>query len=501
VRMKRTHLGTAIGATAASIALGMTLAGPAGAASPDPPLGSAAGEFAANSPGGSVAIPDNTPAGISKTITVTGQTGTIRAVDVITSISNLTNGDAQIDLTHTPPGASAKSVRFVTQRLAGRGGVNGFNGTRWDDSALGIVTEQDFGVSGPKLNLVPETTMGSLIGRNPNGTWTVTVKDLDPLGPAGSFDSWRLELKTLNSLPATVSQSSGPGGTGDIPDFGGGSLVRTVQVSGAKTYLADVDLITSIRHEFAPGDLQMKLTSPSGTTVFLSNRRGNGSAESLSTRWDDSAAEALVLVEGFWGGATNPGTRPALVPEGGLSAFIGENPNGTWTLTLADAEATEVGQLRSWSLNLTSTDGGGAPLPGPGQVVPPPLVALPPLVCAKVNLATTILGAKRGERGENATIRVKVANKTKGAGARSAKAVFKLPTGFTLVKGQKGISLKKGKITATFGAIAGGKAKTLAIKLKTKDGAKLGLKTSSVAVSALCGSKAKAATIKLTVAA
>ena len=94
---------------------------------------------------------------------------------------------------------------------------------------------------------------------------------------------------------------------------------------------------------------------------------------------------------------------------------------------------------------------------------------------------------------------MKVANKTRNAGARAAKAVFKLPAGFTLAGKQKGIVLKKGKITATFGAIAGGKAKTMTIKLKAKAGAAFGLKTSSVAVTALCGSKAKAAKIKLTV--
>ncbi len=94
---------------------------------------------------------------------------------------------------------------------------------------------------------------------------------------------------------------------------------------------------------------------------------------------------------------------------------------------------------------------------------------------------------------------MKVANKTRTAGARGAKAVFKLPAGFTLAGKQKGIVLKKGKITATFGAIAGGKAKTMTIKLKAKAGAAFGLKTSSVAVTALCGSKAKAAKIKLTV--
>ncbi len=61
MRMKRTHLGTAIGATAASVALGMTLAGPAGAVSPDEPAVCA---------GGAASFANNTPLDIPDTNTV-----------------------------------------------------------------------------------------------------------------------------------------------------------------------------------------------------------------------------------------------------------------------------------------------------------------------------------------------------------------------------------------------------------------------------------------------
>ena len=42
-----------------------------------------------------------------------------------------------------------------------------------------------------------------------------------------------------------------------------------------------------------------------------------------------------------------------LVPEGAFGAFIGENPNGVWTLVVTDDLAGDTGTLDSWSLDLT----------------------------------------------------------------------------------------------------------------------------------------------------
>jgi subtilisin-like proprotein convertase family protein len=469
----------------------MTMTQSAVAVAPDPPPGTGAGGFVLSDTSPGLTIPDNTPTGVSRTIPVSAQAGTVRDVDVITNIVHQYNGELEIELTHTPPVGTPKTVRFVTSKVPNRSGAFAFNGTRWDDRALDIVSDAiEDNASGPQLNLVPEGAMASLIGRDPNGTWRLTVKDLNALD-TGTLNGWTLDVKTSVPPTSATATQSFLGAGGAIPDAAG-ALVQTLQVSGANSYLTDLDLGTQISHAL-PGDLDVALTSPSGTRVIISNERpttGLGSSvNALSTRWDDSAPIDLVRA------TFSPGSQhESMVPEGALGAFIGENPNGIWTISVADVAALDVGSLLSWSLNVTSTNGFPAPPLPPG----PPTPGGGP-ACTKVNLATTILGAKRGERGDVARIKVKVANKTRTAGARSAKAVFKLPAGFTLAGKQKGIVLKRGKITATFGAIAGGKAKTMTIKLKAKAGAAFGLKKSSVAVTALCGSKAKAATIKLTV--
>jgi hypothetical protein len=47
---------------------------------------------------------------------------------------------------------------------------------------------------------------------------------------------------------------------------------------------------------------------------------------------------------------------PKLVPEEAMGAFMGENPNGTWRLTVRDDQASDFGTLSRWNLNLVSGD-------------------------------------------------------------------------------------------------------------------------------------------------
>jgi subtilisin-like proprotein convertase family protein len=496
VRMKRTQLGTAAAAIAASTALGMALAQSAGAVAPDPPPNSGGGAFTLsnNSPG--LAIPD---AGtLSRSITVAGQPGTVRDVDVVTNIIHQYNGEIEIELTHAPPAGAPKTVRFVTSKPANRGGAFGFNGTRWDDSALQIVSDAiEGGASGPQLNLVPEGAMASLIGRDPNGTWTLTVRDTVALDQ-GTLDGWTLDVKTaVPPTPPVTTQSFLGGGGGEIPDAGG-ALSTTLAVSGANGYLTDVNLGTNIVHDF-PADLDVVLTSPSGTRVFISNQRPtqfpppappNSSRSALTTIWDDSAPVDVVRALFPLAGSQ----IPSMVPEGALGAFIGENPNGVWTLTVADAPpAGDRGTVNSWNLTVSSVPG----LPPRPPAPPPP----PPPACTKVNLVTSILGAKRGLRGKTVAIKVRVRNRSRAAAANGAKAVFKLPNGFALVGKKKGIALRRGRVTITVGTIAAGKAKTITVRLRGKAKAKLGVKQSPVTVTALCGSKGTRAKIKVTLAA
>jgi subtilisin-like proprotein convertase family protein len=133
------------------------------------------------------------------------------------------------------------------------------------------------------------------------------------------------------------------------------------------------------------GDFYAYLQHASGFTVLLnrpgrtvSNAFGYGDS-GLDVTFDDAAVNGDIhsygdlvnpaggALTGVWqpdGRVTNPNSalasdpRPAL-----LSSFNGLDPNGAWTLFVADVSPISTGTLKSWSLDLTVT-----PIPEPGTI-------------------------------------------------------------------------------------------------------------------------------------
>jgi hypothetical protein len=122
---------------------------------PPPPSGGTAHSYSAMP---SVAIPDNTPAGVTSAIEVT-DAGTLGDVKVTTDITHTYRGDLKVTLTH---GATSVTV------FAGEGGSA-------DD------LKQTFSVSGFSGEL--------------KGTWTLTVVDT-AAQDTGTLNSWKLDVTT-----------------------------------------------------------------------------------------------------------------------------------------------------------------------------------------------------------------------------------------------------------------------------------------------------------------
>ena len=143
-----------------------------------------------------------------------------------------------------------------------------------------------------------------------------------------------------------------------IPDVA--VVTSTLAVSGVGPYLLDVDLTTFITHTFS-ADMDITLTSPAGTIVTLTTDNGAGNDNSYNgTVWDDDAdPDGQVPYTTNAGLATdhpyvNLVTATPLVPEEAMAAFQGENPNGTWTITISDDLGGDVGNMASWTLNLAT---------------------------------------------------------------------------------------------------------------------------------------------------
>jgi hypothetical protein len=114
----------------------------------------------------------------------------------------------------------------------------------------------------------------------------------------------------------------------------------------------------------AVGDLVADLTSPAATTVTMLDRpggTGNTGNHFCQTRLDDVAANSIQTIVSV--GAPWVGT---FRPKNPLSAFIGEDPNGVWTLRVADLKPVDTGTVRRFSVRITHPLC-NAPPPAPGE--------------------------------------------------------------------------------------------------------------------------------------
>ncbi|HEX6833675.1 MAG TPA: proprotein convertase P-domain-containing protein, partial [Rudaea sp.] len=331
-----------------------------------------------------VAIADN---GVTtSTIAVSGLGPYLYDVNVLTNLRHTFSAD--LDITITSPTGTV--VTLTTDN----GGTNDdvFNGTLWDDSANpggqvpyttnnGLVTDATYANLTTATPLTPEEALGAFIGENPNGTWTITISD-DAAGDTGMLDSWSLIFTTFPSAPAIATFPTVTNSTAVAIPTGPAVVTSTINISGAGTSLIDLNLQTFIQHTFS-ADLDVTLTSPAGTVVTLTTDNGTSYDNVFNgTVWDDSANpggqvpyttnNGLVTDHAY----VNLTVASPLVPEEPLAAFIGEDPNGTWTLTISDDLAGDGGSLDSWSmdiktfscasadLSITKTDGVSTATPG-----------------------------------------------------------------------------------------------------------------------------------------
>jgi uncharacterized repeat protein (TIGR01451 family) len=273
-------------------------------------------------------------------------------LDVVTEITHTFAGD--LDITLTSPAGTV--VTLTTDNGAGNDNV--FNGTTWDDDGgtanpPGAVSDNVFANLVVETPLVAEEALAAFQGEDPNGNWTLAVAD-DAGADTGTLVSWTLLVTAIPAAPisdpvVTVASTDTP-----LPITDMTTTTSTLAFAGAGAFACDVDLTTDITHTFA-GDLDITLTSPAGTAVTITTDNGAGNDNVFAgTFWDDGG-----------GGANPPGpvtdnvfanlvVETPLVVEEALGAFVGEDPNGNWTLEVFDDAGADVGSLASWSLSVTS---------------------------------------------------------------------------------------------------------------------------------------------------
>ncbi len=314
------------------------------------------------------AIPTG-PAVVTSTLTVAGAGSYLWDVDITTNIVH--SFAADLDITIQSPAGTV--VTLTTDNGAGNDNV--FNGTVWDDDANpggtvpyttnnGLVTDHAYANLTLASPLVPEESLAAFVGENPNGTWTITISD-DLAGDGGSLDSWALALTTFPQAVQTSPLQAFNQTTPVAIPTGPAVVTSTLAVSGVTNRLCKAVIRSSITHSFS-ADMDITLTSPAGTVVTLTTDNGAGNDNTYNgTTWDDDAnAAGQVPYVTNNGLATdhayvNLTTATPLVVEESMGAFMGEDANGTWTLTISDDLAGDGGSIDAWGLDIQGCFCGG----------------------------------------------------------------------------------------------------------------------------------------------
>lgn len=119
-----------------------------------------------------------------------------------------------------------------------------------------------------------------------------------------------------------------------IDDGQGAGISHSLTMGNVDVLAEHVEVRVSLSHS-RPGDLILKLISPSGTESILMNRPGKVPGSAVSDRGDVDFAGETTLDYVF-----------------DTALLRGEAVQGSWTLQVIDSVTGDTGTLNSWSLNV-----------------------------------------------------------------------------------------------------------------------------------------------------
>lgn len=279
-----------------------------------------------------------TPAGTS-TLTISGTAGVTPGVYNLTVEGNSTTGIKTFPLTLTVTNGSLSSVS-LSYPADGQTGVSSPINFTWSDAGVGSSYDLEIATDAGFTNIVSNQTGLSTNSYSESGLASSTLY------------YWRVTAyNSCSTAPASASFSFETSGCGtymstDVPVPFNTTATSTINVSmpGNIIDLNVIDLIGT--HNWVP-DMQVSLTSPSGTTVMLFDQICGNNDDDFNLNFDDAAAPGAIPCNQPVG---NGGTY---LPEQALSAFNGEPAAGTWTLNITDVEPTwDDGVVQSWGLEI-----------------------------------------------------------------------------------------------------------------------------------------------------
>lgn len=334
--MRRLALMTAGFLAAGGLAVGLSTAGPAQAAS---------GTFSNSA---TIVVQDDDTA--NSEVPVSGIGGRITDIDVV--LNGLGHAHpSDLDIWLRGPGDNPVAVPLMSD-ACGATGVGGRTLT-FDDAAATAVpdgcatgtyrpTNIGGGDTTPSGAMTLSSTLAGFNGSNPVGIWRLVVVD-DAGSDIGSI-SGGFTLKITTSAAAVT-----------IPAVGSAAPYPYQRaVSDQPGRITDVDVVLTGAFHTYPDDLDVLLVSPAGASVVLmSDVCGSSDLVNASFRFDDSAAAPLTNGGPCPSGAYRPTNAEgaeafnAPAPAGPygdeLSDLTGGVANGTWRLYVADDSGGDGG--------------------------------------------------------------------------------------------------------------------------------------------------------------
>jgi subtilisin-like proprotein convertase family protein len=385
---------------------------------------------------------------------------------------NLGNGNAN---GRADPGESALEL-WLPVRNVGTAAATGLSGaiTALTSGLTGLVTTQAYPDLAPGQTVTHAVPfLLSLPAAHPCGTpFTVRVNFQHAQG------SIQIDYTYTSGSPAQTLSFPYTGTARAIPDNDPAGVSRTIAVSGVQGNITDVDFSFSgadcstavgrgLSHPYV-SDLRVTLTAPSGTNRVLLDEIGVSNQargpDFCQTRLDDEAAGGSIQNVPDLGGPYS-GTY---TPLQSLSAFDGQNANGTWTLNVADLYAADTGTLRAFSLHIR----GSAICTPPRATTPQADLALEggfaPETIADGPLATVSL----------------VAHNLGPDPAQNAQVVIPLPPGAEVLATRPTATPLAGGLGFALGNLQHGETATAEVDFRFTGSAAPGVYTANVAVSA-----------------
>ena len=171
--------------------------------------------------------------------------------------------------------------------------------------------------------------------------WRVAPKNLCGQGAFSLTRSFTTAAVACGGVNSTENNLT-------FPPFsiGGANFVRTSTLNvGIDTIITDVDATINVQHGLS-ADIELKLTSPGGTTITLLNANRCASGADIAVTFDDQGTALNCS-------SSAPAVSGTVIPFQALSAFNGESSVGDWTLTITDTAPSSIGgEFLNFSLNI-----------------------------------------------------------------------------------------------------------------------------------------------------